>query len=900
MPEIIQRHCWLLLFLILGIGKASAQQPAPTLSADFRHTPLRDAFRSLEGKYGLSFSFDDAVVEGIKVSASFRNFKRPDAMRRLLKGTGLSFEIVDNQYVLIKKLDAIQEPNLTHLPSDPLTLSLCGTILDDETGEPLPGATAYIKNTPFGTVTEADGKFKLEGNFSKDDSLIISYLGYKPQAKVVRPLMVKPCQNYRLQLDVLTMPDVLIRDFATDMVKLADEGGFHFDREKMPTLPGWGEPDVLRSLQLLPGISGADDSGARLNVRGGSPDQNLILLDGIPIYHTGHFFGLYDAFNPFVVGGVDVWRGNFGAEYGGRNSSVIDIKTRPEYGRKTKFGVGMNLLSLQTYLETPLKKDRIMLLIGLRRSYIDGLQSTAYQNFFKQLFQNGRVGLQEAAGTSEFVTWNPLISFGDANLKLRWKGRTTQDNAISFYGTSDHLNYRFTYDDSTNFTTTADVIDAGNSGISWQHSADWSPRFKIKYSSALSFYTNKYVFQLNTDDRQRDFAYRYSTENSMNEFDLNLHHDWQVSALKRLSFGYQFKTQEATLVFRDTNVVTLDANLWTNDTVRTGLHTFYAEYNWQASPKFSFTFGLREDIFPERNLYYTEPRLNFDWFPNGKKEVGSNFRLKGSLGRYYQFVFQIIDFGDLGVGEPLWALADRQIPAQELWQATFGLSVENKTTLLDLEFYHKKSHNLTSRNLRLENSFDRGFDFDGTSTARGFDFLLRKRWEGFSTWLAYSLGRVEMCFPELNSGNPFPARHDIRHRINWVNTFSWKKWEFAANWNLRSGSPYSIPSVVQVPCADCTADSLTYALRFDQLNSARLPGSIRLDLSATWKWQKRRSHGKLGLALYNFLNNKKSYLDKDYLLETPPHDQPQSTYNLKELNRLAAAATPSLFLMAEW
>lgn len=885
----------------LSIGEIIAQQqPAPTLSADFRHTQLRDAFHTLEEKYGLSFSYDDAAVEGVKINATFRNFQLPDAMRRLLKGTGLSFEIVDSKYVLIEKLDAKREPNPPNTESLNLSVSLCGTILDDETGEPLPGATAFIQNTPYGTVTEADGKFRLEGNFSKDDSLIISYLGYKKQAKPVRPLLAKPCQDYRLKLDLLTIPDVLIRDFATDMVKLGEEGGFHFDREKMPTLPGWGEPDVLRSLQLLPGISGADDSGARLNVRGGSPDQNLILLDGIPVYHTGHFFGLYDAFNPFVVDGVDVWRGNFGSEYGGRNSSVIDIKTRPEYGRKTKFGIGMNLLSLQTYLETPLKKDRVMLLIGLRRSYIDGLQSTPYQNFFKQLFQNGRVGFQEEeAGAKKNITWNPLISFGDINLKLRWKGRTTQDNAISFYATGDQLNYRYAYDDSLAFRTTDDLIDASNGGLSWQHSADWSPRLKIKYSAALSFYTNKYRFQWNADDRQRPYTFRYTTENSMNEFDLNLHHDWQVSDRQRLSFGYQFKTQEATLVFRDTNVVTLEANLWTNDTVRTGLHTFYAEYAWQASPKFNLTVGLRENLFPARGIYLTEPRLNFNWFPYGKKEGGSNFRLKGSLGRYYQFVFQIIDFGDLGVGEPLWALADEHIPAQELWQGTIGIGMENKTTLLDLEFYHKKSQNLTSRNLHLENGFDRGFNFDGRSTATGLDFLLRKRWEGLSTWLAYSIGKVDMRFPELNGGDPFPARHDIRQRLNWVNTFSVKKWEFAANWSLRSGSPYSVPSVVQVPCPDCTADSLTYALRFDRLNTARLPGSIRLDLSATWKWQKRRSHGKLGLALYNFLNNK-NLLDKDYLLETPPHDQPQMAYNLKVLDRQAAAATPSLFLMVEW
>ncbi len=897
MPKNSHKWCWILLFLVIGIGEASAQQP--TLSANFKNTDLRAALDFFEKNYPLSFSFDDEAIQGIKITAKFNNLPLKDAMQRSLSGTGVGFEIIDNQYVLIKKADVPTLKPETLLK--PETFSLCGTILDAETNEPLPGAIAYIKNTPHGTTTETDGKFALEGDFTKDDSLIISFLGYKSQAHLVRPLLVKSCQDYRLRGEALTMPDVLIRDFATDMIKLADGiGGFEFDKEKMPTLPGWGEPDVLRSLQLLPGISAADESGSRLNVRGGTPDQNLIQLDGIPIFHTGHFFGLYDAFNPFIVDDVSVWRGNFGAEYGSRNSSVIDITSKQGYPSKTHWGIGMNLLSLQGYVDVPLKKERMSLLFAFRRSYIDGLQSTAYKNFFNQIFQNGRVAFQEEAfGNDKFITWNPLINFGDANLKLRWKGRPTRENAISIYSTGDRLDYNFGYDDSTYFSATSDVIAANNFGTSWQHSANWSPNFKIKYNAAFSFYKNDYRFQWNEKERDRPFIYRYTTTNTMNEFDLNLHHDWQLSERHRLSFGYQFKTQEAALVFRDTNAVKLEASLLTNDTVRTGLHTFFAEFGYQATEKLDLTFGLRENSFPARGLVYSEPRFSFNWFPFGKNEDFGSLRLKGGVGRYWQFVFQIIDFGDLGVGEPLWAIANADIPAQELWQTSLGMSLEDKTMLLDMEFYRKQNRNLTSQNLRLENSLERGFNFDGESTATGFDFLLRKRWHRFSTWFAYSLGKVEMRFPELNDGRPFAARHDVRHRINWVNTFSWKKWEFAANWSIRSGSPYSTPSVVQVPCPDCTADSLTYTLRFDKLNTNRLPGSVRLDLSATWKWKKRRNHGKLGLAIYNF-SGRDIPLDKDYLLETPALDQPQTSYNLRKLNRLAAGATPSIFVMSEW
>ncbi|MCC6724461.1 MAG: TonB-dependent receptor [Saprospiraceae bacterium] len=898
--------------LLFWVGFANAQQPSPTLSANFRDTDLRAALDFFEKRHGVSFSYDDAAIRGRRVTAQFKNLPLREAMQRTLQGTGLGFEVVDNQYVLIKKLDEIQSSSeinrtvpsqspITNLQSPP-ALALCGTILDDETSEPLPGATAHIKDTPHGTTTEENGKFKLEGDFSKDDSLIISYLGYQQQAFVVRPLLVKPCQTYRLKPDLLTMPDVIISDFATDMVKLTGDGAFHFDRKKMPTLPGWGEPDVLRSLQLLPGIGSTDESGTRLFVRGGTPDQNLVLLDGIPIYHTGHFFGLYDAFNPFIVDQVEVWRGNFGAEFGGRNSSVINIGSKKDFAQKTHWGIGMNLLSLQSYVDIPLKKDRMSLLIALRRSYIDGFQSTAYQNFFKQLFQNTKVEFQEQEKrNNEFYTWNPFMSFGDANIKLRWLGKKSAENAITYFASGDRLDYAFTYDDSINYRSTKDVVDAKNTGLSWQHKAVWSPKFKVHYRAALSGFTNSVSFFYNADDRNRPYAYYYSSNNQMTEFSANFHHDWQVNERHRMSFGYQLNAQEASVIYRDTNAVEKVGNLYWRDTVRTAVHTFYAEFAYQPTERLDFTLGVRENNFPSRNLYYSEPRLSFNWFPFGKMadSQGTTFRVKGGLGRYWQFVFQTLEKGDLGVGEPFWVLADEQTPPIELWQTTIGVSWESKTWLIDLEAYGKQNRNLTSQNLQFEQGIDQFYTHDGISKANGIDFLFRKRFRNYSTWLSLSLSSVDMQFSELNGGKVFRARHDVPRRLNWVNTYSYKKWEFSANLHLRSGTPYSAtPEIVQVACSNCES-GIDHKLYFPSLNTQRLPDVFRLDLSATWKWQKNNNHGKIGLTIYNATDSR-ILLDKDYLLQSPPANQPEAPYTVREIFRFAAGATPSIFVISQW
>jgi outer membrane receptor protein involved in Fe transport len=365
---------------------------------------------------------------------------------------------------------------------------------------------------------------------------------------------------------------------------------------------------------------------------------------------------------------------------------------------------------------------------------------------------------------------------------------------------------------------------------------------------------------------------------------------------QRLSFGYQYNAQEAILNLADTNAVELVGHVYLRDTTRSAQHTFYAEYGYQANDRLDLVLGLRGTLFPARGISYTEPRLNFNWYPWGKQQEGS-WRVKGGIGRYWQFVFQILNFNDLGIGEPLWALASKDIPAQELWQYTLGIGKEKNDALLDVELYYKRNRNLTTANLLLEGSLGNNF-FDGESKAAGLDVLWRKRWHKYSLWLSYSLSKVEFRFPELNLGLPYPARHDIRSRINCVNTYTLGKWEFSANLHLRSGIPYSpTPSIVEVACLTCQ-DGIERRLYFERLNTKRLRDFSRLDLSITWKWQKRRNHGKLGIAFYNF-TNRKNILDKDYLLQSPPGGQ-QQPYSVQELSRYSARATPSFFVISQW
>ena len=455
------------------------------------------------------------------------------------------------------------------------------------------------------------------------------------------------------------------------------------------------------------------------------------------------------------------------------------------------------------------------------------------------------------------------------------------------------MDYYYAFDDSLTFYSTNDYIRASNFGMSWQHEADWKPHLKANFKMAASTYNNEYAFRWN-NQRDSAFIYRYNTSNLMQDLSMHLNVKWDMDEHKSWTFGYHFNAQQSSLIYRDTHVLLKENNVFSRDTSILGLHTLYSAFSQQLNPKFWYTLGLRMNLFPIRNLYFTEPRASFTWKP-----LEINFSVKGSLARNWQFVFQIIDYTDLGAGEPLWALAKDSIPAQELWQWTLGASYETKSMLVDAEFYYKDGRNLTSRNLLVDRGFERPLSFEGKSVAYGVDLLFRKRLPPFSVWFAYSLGKVEQQFMELNNGLPYPARHDIRHQINFVNMLDLGKFDVSANLHFRTGTPYSIPDVELVPCPACTVDDFTYALSFEKLNTERLPNTVRVDVSATYAFGKKNRKWKMGLSFFNLLN-RTNIIDKDFILDTPDPNEPQGTFELRELNRLAAGRAPNFFLQYEW
>lgn len=288
-----------------------------------KEVDLKKVILHLETEYGYLFSYKNKLVESVKVSPPTQPFPIDIFLSKVLKNSNLQFEIVDDNYILLS-----QNTEISKIEKEKNTL--CGIVKDALTKESLVGANVYLKGTQIGVFTDENGAFLLQVDAASKSKLIISYTGFEEKELLTAAYLTKPCQT--ISLDYIQFSDenmVIITEYLTDGVQLdKDANSIIFQPAKIGTLPGQAEPDILNTIQFLPGITSPDGSASNICIRGGTSDQNLILWEDIPIYHSAHYFGMISAFNPYIIDEAEVFRGGFSSDYGGRISGVIDLKSK--------------------------------------------------------------------------------------------------------------------------------------------------------------------------------------------------------------------------------------------------------------------------------------------------------------------------------------------------------------------------------------------------------------------------------------------------------------------------------------------------------------------------------------------------------------------------------------------
>ncbi|MEM6770551.1 MAG: carboxypeptidase-like regulatory domain-containing protein, partial [Bacteroidota bacterium] len=430
----------LLLLVLMLCSYTLRGQSDLRVSYAFNNTPLAEALDNLSAQTGLTFSYADDLVTGQNITARANQLPLPKAMRRLLRSTPIDFKIVRESYVLL--LPRTASSDLSLIPDKPVektVFQLRGTITDAGSGEGIPYATISVVGAGSGGYSDLEGGFDFEVTAGPQDSVEFSSLGYQSQRVAIEEATGSAI-NPKLTLASVGLQDIVVTAYLTNAIRSgSDNGEIQFSPADIELLPGQAEPDILQSLLLLPGVSSATESVADINIRGGTADQNLVLWDNIPVYHTGHYFGSFTAFNPFIVDEVNVWRGGHGAEYGGRVSGVIDIKTSEEVADKPRVGAGFNLTHAHVYGDVPLVRDKLSLLFSARRAFTDIFPTITFNNFRAKVFQGTKVEEGPEVDDEEISVTDDRFVFADLHAKLRWQPSAKDRVSVSFFSGNNDL-----------------------------------------------------------------------------------------------------------------------------------------------------------------------------------------------------------------------------------------------------------------------------------------------------------------------------------------------------------------------------------------------------------------------------------------------------------------------------
>ncbi|MDO5980543.1 TonB-dependent receptor plug domain-containing protein [Flavivirga spongiicola] len=677
------------------------------------------------------------------------------------------------------------------------------------------------------------------------------------------------------------LDEVVISEYLTSGINKKKDGSILLSPSSLGILPGLTEPDVLQSLQLLPGVQSPSETASGLYIRGGTPDQNLILWDGIKMYHSGHFFGMISAFNPYITKDVKLYTSGTRAKYGNRISGVIDITSSNKIPKKTEGGMGFNMTHVDAYLKTPIS-EKFALIVSARRSFTDFINTFTFNNLTKRVFQNTSISIvnnniEEGVKTTK----KDLFYFSDVTLKAIIQPSVKDNITFSTLFTKNKLNYEFLLE---GFGETNDKLDIVNQGLSstWSH----------QYNSVLSHTFQTYYSRFNIDYLGKEiFSEDESTEtikkNEINDFGISLQTDLKLNSKSTILGGYQFSSNKVGYTLGYKNSLFEDNGYEDTKSGNNITSAFYLEYQYKKQKKWYLNLGLRANNISVLNMFLLEPRVYFE------KKLSPHFKVKLSAEQINQAISQIVEFNtsSFGLENQIWTLVDGEsIPLLKSNQVSVGFNFNKNGWNLDLDFYSKNITGLTS-DIRGFNNININFS-EGKSDVLGADFLLKKKIENYRTWLSYSIMKNDFVFDDLNEGKKFPGNFHIVHQLTWSHTYKWNAFDFSLGWNFRTNTPYT---------KGLSIDDDGFTINYGPINGVRLPNYHRLDFSSTYKFnfsENKKWKGKLGFSLLNLYNNK-SLLSRTYKIR-PIFTEADVTYALQKVDKISLGITPNLVFRVEF
>lgn len=837
-----------IFFLPNATRAQKKHHPATTLKV--KDTPLRTVLGKLSQLYKVDILYGDELVRNVTVSGDFSDMAIEDVLFQILRDTHLAFKrLGESQFYFYDK------SNIQHF-------DISGRVLDSGTGETLPFANIRLAHLGTGTTTDQQGYFALRHVPARLCTLEVNYIGYASRTAVVDPTNLQPEIEIELTHEPVQMESVTVEALNREIFQVSDKPSqMAISSRSFDDLPNLGEKDILRSIELMPGITGGASGASGITIRGSSSLDNLVLLDGMPIYNVNHSFGLLSAFSSEAIKDVRIYKGGYPAQYGGRLSGVVELTAKTGNFSEPSLSIGVGPINAKASLGIPLAGKGAVFLAG-RHSY----NAILSRNLHKKLFVTEPyfpqfiyiAGFSENPDGSEPPSANipqieePLsadISFYDLIGKLTYLPSRKDILTFSTYLGSDDILSELDFPDVYR-------SNEKNKSASEGVSAQWRHQWDTGYYSILQFTGSDYSTRYKARDQitapeefgeQHDLSVlaSYEYKNSLENFTASWRNALQTHSNFDLAFGAEL-SKTRTIWQQSDNIVAGD---FSKVAEATDLSVYFAN-NWQIGRSFETNLGLRTTYYDQTDKAYWLPRLSSTY------HISDAWSFKGAWGKYSQFLLNFADEFQFFGREIPWLLADGVDLAPGFSDHyVLGTHWQQNGWLFDLEVYQKNLRGL----VELQNVVTLGdtalaiapFFGQRQGNARGVDILLQRNARGFTGWLSYSYNQTRVQSNETSGFPEYPTTTDIPHQLGLVASYANRDWSFSATWQVSSGRPYSIP---QVEALVDNFGTSYFLLSPDKRNQARLPISQRLDLSISCKFSLKHLSSEIGFSIYNLFN----------------------------------------------
>jgi CarboxypepD_reg-like domain/TonB-dependent Receptor Plug Domain len=725
--------------------------------------------------------------------------------------------------------------------------TISGYIRDKSSGETLIGATLSIKTSSKGISSNQYGFYSITLEGGKYN-LVCTSVGYKSQS-ISLELNMDSVMNIDMENGVALSQEVVVTARKRDNnVKTAQMGKVSLQIEQIKSVPAFlGEVDLLKVVQLLPGVRNAGEGSAGIYVRGGGPDQNLILLDDAVVYNTGHLFGFFSVFNSDAIKNVTLIKGGMPAQYGGRLSSVLDVSMKDGNNQKLQVDGGIGLIASRVSIQGPLKKEKASFIISARRTYIDAL-------------------------TKPFVSKTSQFS----------------GSGYYFYDLNTKLNYKFS-DKNRLFLSGyfgRDVFDFVNGQQSLNVNIPWgNATGTIRWNHVFS----KKLF-VNTTALYND--YNFSFKANQNNFDVKLasgikdvsikqDYDFYPFSKHKIKFGaaYTYHRFKPSIVSGKQDSVEFNP---VNPQLKYANEvSAYIQDDWEISSKFQINGGLRYSMFQQigpYKLYQTDAngnKIDSTVFSGGKPvktyggleprvtmrySINDETSIKMSATRNLQFIHLVSNSGTT-LPTDIWVPSTYKVKPQLSWLYAAGLFKNFKHNMFEtsIEFYYKDMQNqIEYKEGYTPNSLDdteNSFVF-GKGWSYGSELYINKAKGKFTGWIGYTLSWTWRKFADLNFGEKYPAKYDRRNDLSVVGMYELnKKWKLSATFVYGTGNAATLPERFYIIDGVLTQE-------YSRINQYRLPSYHRLDVAAILtpkKNENRKWKSEWVFSVYNVYNRKNPY-----------------------------------------